>query len=108
MTYSFIEENVKNIVALLVAEGFDLLWLNDLDQRVTVEEMRKALNGYGKMTMPPSSSFDDISVYPTDNPNKVRVDFDLWFDGLKTELTLKCTINSSEPKKYSIDDLRML
>ncbi|MDQ0638334.1 hypothetical protein QF042_001899 [Pedobacter sp. W3I1] len=108
MTHSFIKEKVKNIVTLLVAEEFDLLWLNDLDQRINIQEMREALSGYGKMTMPPSSSFDEINVYSTNDPNEVRVDFDLWFDGMKSDLTLKCTINNSEQKQYSIDDIRML
>ncbi|WP_426328699.1 hypothetical protein [Pedobacter sp. R-06] len=70
MTNSFIEEKVKNIVTLLVAEEFDLLWLNDPHQRINIQEMREVLSDYGKMSMPPSSSFDEISVYPTDDPNE--------------------------------------
>ncbi|WP_307532514.1 hypothetical protein [Pedobacter sp. W3I1] len=107
MTYSFIREKVKSIVELLINGEFNLLWLNDLDQRITAEEMASAIDGYGQMTMPPSSLFDEITAYPTNNPDELGVDFDLWFDGMRSDLTLKCTINSKQ-KKYSIDDIRML
>lgn len=108
MKYSFVRETVKNIVELLIARDFQLLWLNDLDQRITAEEMAEAISGYGRMTTPPANSFEDINVYLTDDPNEVRIDFDLWFDGAKSDLTLKCTINNSKSKRYSIDDIRML
>lgn len=108
MTYNFIKEEVKNIVKLLTAKELYLLWFNDFDQRITIEEMMEAISGYGEMTMPPLSSFDEINVYPTDDPNKVRVDFELWFNGMKSDLTLKCAIYSSMQKTYSIDDLRIL
>ncbi|QDW25180.1 hypothetical protein FFJ24_010305 [Pedobacter sp. KBS0701] len=108
MKDSFIIDKLKYIVSLLVAGELDLLWSNDLEQRITVEEMRQALSGYGRMTMPPNNSFEEISIYPTDDPKEVSVDFYLWFDGMKSDLTLKCTINNSNAKKYSIDDIRML
>jgi len=108
MKYSSVREILENIVELLIAGDFPLLWLNDLDQRIAAEEMSEAVSGYGTMTTPPPSSFEKINIYQTDDPNQVRIDFDLWFDGSKSDLTLKCTINSSQLKKYSIDDIRML
>lgn len=108
MEYSFIKENVKKIIKMLIAEDFMLLWLNDLHQRITAEEMAEAVRGYGQMTMPSSGSFEEIEVYLTDDPDEVRIDFDLWFNGKRSDLTLKCTINSSKSKKYSIDDIRIL
>lgn len=108
MIDSLINEELKNIVSLLVAGKLNLLWLNDFDQRITVEEMQAALSGYGKMTMPPTGSFEEINVYPANNPTEVCIDFYLWFNGMKSDLTLKCTINNSRQKKYSIDDIRML
>lgn len=108
MKRSFIIESVRNIVKLLITEDFKDLWLDDLDQRIVPEEIAEAVSGYGKMTIPPASSFDEIRVFPTDDPNVVRIDFDLWFDFMKSDLTLRCTIYMLEQKKYSIDDIRVL
>lgn len=100
---------LKEIVNLLVAKQYKNIFQMDYLKNYSESELTESILDYGGvLTLPPTKAFEECEVYETENPNIVRVDFDLWFDGKKSLLTLSCTIYRVGKKcKFSIDNIRI-
>jgi hypothetical protein len=81
--------------------------------RLSKDEIDKAINSYpGKITMPPDKEFEEFECYEIKNSTKPEwaIDFDLWYDNERSELTLSSTIEKKENGNWviSIDDIHVL
>jgi hypothetical protein len=108
-----IEKSVKNLVILLVNHNFSSIEKNGFLGRLTKEEVETAISEYpGKISMPPDDAYQDIVVYDIyDKNNEARkVEFDLWYDGEVSDLTLSLNISKGERDELTveIDDIHIL
>ncbi len=102
---------LKQLVQDLVNERYQYLVLDGRIGRLTEEELKNAINMYrGKITLPPDDAFNFIDIYPINNTKDYALDFDLWVNGQRSDLTLCCTVSFDEKGKVSIsiDDLHEL
>lgn len=100
---------LKKIVKLLTCGEYDILTKMDIQKRVLPFEIKNVIEKYpGTLSYPPESAFALFDIYEVSN-NEIRVDFDLWFDGARSDLTLCCSFYEKENLwSFSIDDIRVL
>ncbi|MBI3235771.1 MAG: hypothetical protein HYZ42_17330 [Bacteroidetes bacterium] len=94
---------------LLLSGNYDKVYLLDFKRKITRGEIETAIKEYGgTLTLPPDDEYDKIEVYDISKDEKY-VDFDLWFDNVKSDLTLSCTFFlNNESCDYSIDNIHVL
>lgn len=93
----------------------DYLTLIDLDSKKELDEnyLRDAIEDYGGiMTMPPYDDIEDLlDIYDTNQANIKHIDFDLWFDNEKSDLTLSYLLIENNPKhelNFALKDIHIL
>ena len=107
MRKSIVKEVLIAICKLLYEEKYEIVSLNDLDDRVSALELRKAVNEYrGNLVLPTEGAFNNYEDYYEDGDARGIVEFDLWFDNQKSDLTLRIDIDTEG--KYSILDIKVL
>jgi hypothetical protein len=98
------------IVKLLAEERYNELYEGDLNKSISANELQQAVLEFGgKITVPPTAeAYGEIDIYKI-NENECSIDFDLWIDFRKSDLTLSCSIYKHDEKyDYSIDNLHVL
>jgi len=110
-----IKQGVKSLVELLVNEKYDELDKMDKIGVLTAVEVEEAIIQYGeKITIPPDEAYDEMDIFKIDNPEKYReefsVDFDLWTNNHKSDLTLSCEafINEKAEATVTIYSIQVL
>ncbi|MEK7893026.1 hypothetical protein AAB992_38655 [Burkholderia contaminans] len=114
MTEQDMENAVKRVVSLLVHGDFDTLERMGMLAPGSKEDYVWALQNYLKgrqvLTDPPATAFDELDIYQTAQSNRQRVDFDLWTDRGRSDLTAQIYVEEMpdgaiHPTLY---DLRVL
>ena len=93
---------VRKLVEDVVEGNFQNL-VNDGRFRVgKIEDFVAVLNEYpGALTMPPDEAYEDLDMVESVRGD-VLVDFYLWYDGKKSDLTLQAVIETSNEGQKSI------
>jgi len=109
MDKTLIKEIVHDIVSKLVDRNFDAIYQNDDRKLISANEIKFAIDDYkGILTSPPIESFDSMDVYLV-SEIEANVDFDLWYDDKKSDLTLSCNLRQVSTKLvYSIEGIHIL
>jgi protein tyrosine/serine phosphatase len=78
--------------------------------RLTEQELEQAINDYGgKITSPPNNNFNDINIYDTRDPNEVNIDYDLWTDNKKSDLTISVNLKQiNDHVRFSVESIHVL
>jgi hypothetical protein len=105
---------IREIVSLLVQGNFESVQRLSKGIRLTAEEMRDAIEEYGRqLVMPPSEAFESLDVVKVDDvePQRWSVRFDLWTkkEG-RSDLSLELTLieRTGESLDVEIDDIHVL
>lgn len=62
-----------------------------------------------KVTMPPSGAYDSVVVYDKDETDEALIQFDLWIDSEKSDLTMTYRIHEIGSEcPFIIENLRVL
>ena len=86
---------------------YEVIALDNLDDRVSASELKKVVDDYGgKLTFPPEDAYDSYEDYYEDGDTEAIVEFDLWFDNKRSDLTLRTETDNRGG--YSIVDVRVL
>lgn len=109
MTKKEILNVIEFIVKLLAEKRYDDLYKADLNKRISTNDLQQAIIEYGGVvTIPPVETYTEADFYEI-NENECSIDFDLWIDFKKSDLTLSCSIYKyAEKYHYSIDNLHVL
>ena len=101
MNKPMLSDAVKRVVSLLVRGDFDALERMKMLGPSTKNEYASALECYlrGREALrePPTEAFDSLDIYNTAEKNKWRVDFDLWTDGGRSDLTAQIYVQEVQP-----------
>lgn len=107
-----IENAIRKIEKKLVSEDYEKAVTLTKNSRLTAKDVEAALKNYGgKVTAAPGYVFDSLEVTETSNfePKAWYVDYDLWIDGKRSDLTLSLTVSFVGDEIIpSIDNLHML
>lgn len=105
-----IKNVLKKIISLLYSQDYNKLIELDYGKRLTAEEIKEGIEEYvGNLTLAPSEAFDKFNIYETNDKDIVNVEFDLWVNNKKSDLTLSVNIkNVGDKHIYAIQDLHVL
>lgn len=104
---------VKKLVESLVANDIDGLVRRGENGRLSKEEIVNTLQDYpGEISLPPDEAYSNAVEYAIyDKKLEARkVEFDLWFDGDVSDLTLSVDVRKGGFGNFviSIDDIHVL
>jgi hypothetical protein len=97
------------VVTKLVEGEYLWLFTNDYSKKVTETELKAAIEEYpGTPTLPSKEAFNDFDFYEISD-EEASVDFDLWINDAKSDLTLSFTIKKTlKGYGYRIDNIHVL
>ncbi len=96
-----LKQGVKEIVELLVNQEYTRLENNKKIGVLTASEVEQAIVDYGqKLTLPPEDAYNEMDIFKLDNPRnfteEYSIDFELWTNNSKSDLTLSCEATVDE------------
>ena len=76
----------------------------------TVAELEEQLDDYGGiLTVPPEIDYQNLDLYEIDDEPEWVLEYDLWVDGEKSDLTLTCTVwLTDQEQSIAIDSIHVL
>lgn len=103
---------LKVLVGDLVSANFEFVFSNGRNGRLSLTEIKNALNEYpGVLTPIPEDAFNRAYYYPRTHHEDTlgSTEINLWFDGEKSDLTLSVDYALKDGKWHiSIDDIHVL
>lgn len=103
---------LKALVTDLVSANFDSIVSDGRNGRLSLTEIKNALNDYpGILTPMPNGAFDRVHYYPRINHEDTLglAEIELWFDGEISDLTLSVEYTLRGEKWHiSIHDIHVL
>jgi hypothetical protein len=98
---------LRQVVSQLVQRSYQAVYNADHAKLLSLVEIEQAVESYpGAMTMPPEENFYDYYEYGQEVDTDRLIEFDLWFDNSKSDLTLSMTIDDN--MRYSIENIHVL
>ena len=99
-----VQELLKELVTDLSLGNYKNIIKTGRNGRLTEKEIVDAISEYpGKISLPDNQSFLNYHQYDyNDNPDECAIEFDLWFDNKKSDLTLRGEIVRDNKGKYQI------
>ena len=106
---NIIAKKIKEVILLLINEDYKKLKEKGYLGSLNTEDVSDAINSYpGKITLPSDDELLNFTVYNL-SENEVYVEFDLYLDGNKSDLTVCSEITQNHGKiNIRIQDLRVL
>ncbi len=107
MTKEEIKPLLKQLLIKLTDLNFDSIYEHDKLKILTVEELRNAIVDYpGEIFNSTHDLWLDFYLYGNENDDENLVEYDLWYDGVKSDNTLSVTFYKTG--EYSIEDIHVL
>jgi hypothetical protein len=102
--------NLKPLVQDLVNDKLLLIQKTDRSGPYTAEELKELIEEYGgELTSPPQDDYTNINIIEIADDPEYVVEYDLWVDGEKSDLTLSCSVRLFERmEKISINNIHVL
>lgn len=101
-------KKLRELVTLLVNGEYDLINSRGENGRLTQEEIISAIEDYGgKLTFPTEGDFESANIIQVGSSSEYVVEYELWFDNQKSDLTLSATVNTQE-ESISIDNIHVM
>lgn len=102
-----IKQGIKELVELLVNEEYEKLEKMNRIGVLKANELEEAILQYGeRLTLPTDESFDEMDIFKLDNPQKYceeySIDFELWTNDCKSDLTLSCEATVNEKNEVNV------
>lgn len=108
-----IKRLLKSLVTLLVDSKYAEVVAQNRNGRLSESEIEEALKDYpGNITLPPDSAYDRVIIYDIYDKSidARKIEFDLWYDGEASDLTLSADVHRGKSGEFeiSIDDIHVL
>ena len=108
---------LKECVECFVRKDFKQIEKRGFSGRLSIEEIKNAIYSFpGKISMPPSYAFNNFDKYDYEIKESEKekalcfIEFNLWFDGDESDLTLSSEIIENNKGEYllKIEDIHVL
>jgi hypothetical protein len=88
---------LKLLVESLVEGEYSLIQLTGRSGPYTSEQLKELVEEYGgKLTIPPDEDYKNINIIEVEDEPEYFIEYELWVDGEKSDLTLSCTVQFTE------------
>jgi hypothetical protein len=101
---------LKPLVENLVEGKYQLIQLTGRSWPYTSEELKELVEEYGgKLTIPPDEDYKNINIIEVEDEPEYFIEYELWVDGEKSDLTLSCTVQFTEDEvRIMIENIHVL
>ncbi|RCW41267.1 DUF7668 domain-containing protein [Paenibacillus prosopidis] len=101
---------LKPLIHDLVSGNFELIEQSGRNGPYSSLELKELIDEYGgQLTSPPEDDFININVIEIENEPEYAVEYELWIDNTKSDLTLSCTVRTETDKEtISIENIHVL
>lgn len=102
---------VKGLVKKLINKEYELIYQTGMSGEYTSQEIEGLINEYGgTLTEPPLEDYEEMDIYEIDEEPEYVIEYDLWVDNEKSDLTLTATIRYEEDKEtqITIDNIHVM
>ena len=104
---------LKKLVSDLVDENYNKIFEYGYNGELTEEEIKKAVSEYGGvLTIPSDNAYytDSMNIIEIKKNTKYHIEFDLWIDNKRSDLTLICNVicENNNIRKLIIEDIHVL
>ena len=101
---------LKPLVENLVEGEYQLIQLTGRSGPYTSEELKELVEEYGgKLTIPPDEDYKNINIIEVEDEPEYFIEYELWVDGEKSDLTLGCTVQFTEDEvRIMIENIHVL
>ncbi len=101
---------LRQCVEMLVLGNIHGVESAGMNGRLSVEEICLAIQDYpGTMTLPPASAYDRAHIYMANADGWQNVEFELWYEGRESDLTLSIRVRDSvKGPQLQIQDIHVL
>jgi uncharacterized membrane protein len=106
-----IAQVLKELVEDLVNARYNKILSQGKNGKLTIDEIQTALAEYGgTLTLPVKDDYTNANIVQVQNSSEYMVEYELWIDHQKSDLTLSCTVifDESDNTKVSIDGIHVL
>jgi hypothetical protein len=103
---SLLEPLVRN----LINKEYDFIYQSGMSGEYTAQEIEDFINEYGGvLTDPPDEDYENIEIYEIDDEPEYVIEYELWVDNEKSDLTLSATIRIEENEEtITIDNIHVM
>lgn len=110
MSEKIIIDLLIELVSDIVNKNFKKIEEESRNGCISISDLEKTLLNYGGvLTQPPQSDFVNVNIIQTIEPSEHFIEYELWFDNEKSDLTISCDVTiKGENGKIVMQDLRVL
>lgn len=96
------------LIENLINRDYQIIYDSDLSKLLTPVDIQRAIEEYpGNLSMPTNDNLNDYYEYGDDSSKQSKlIEFDLWFNQAKSDLTLSFSIDGEG--RYSIENIHVL
>lgn len=104
---------LKKLVCDLVNDNYQMIIDDGRNGELTEEEIKRAISEYGgKLTNPPDDAYYSraLNIIEIKENEKYHIEFDLWIDNERSDLSLICNVifENGKVKHIIIKDIHVL
>ncbi len=103
-------ELLKQLVNDLVNQRYEKLVSSGASGVFSAQELIDLINDYGgQVTPPPEGDLKNINIITIEESFEYVIEYELWIDGHKSDLTLSCIVYENESENYiKIENIHVL
>ena len=103
-------EILKYISKALAEKKYEEIAKNDFKHLLSKDDISLAIMEYGgTITKPPNNAYESVDIYIVKENVEANIEFDLWIDSQKSDLTLSCNIiNQNGIYEYTVENIHVL
>ncbi|MEC1526244.1 hypothetical protein P9D43_30205 [Neobacillus niacini] len=82
-----------------------------LQNELTISDLKEELSYWGSLTIPPDVAYEDVHFYKFDDGSGFALEFELWIDNQRSDLTLSCEAVIDENNNilaFTVENLHVL
>ena len=101
---------IRDVVTSLVNKDYKKIIASEISKWLNEEQLHNAVEEFGgQLTHPPPDDFQKSYIYLVSGKDVARVDYDVWVDGQKSDLTVQLEVQIIRGKyEYSVEGLHVL
>lgn len=82
-----------------------------LQNGLSISDLREELSYWSSLTIPPDAAYENVNFYKYDDGSGYALEFELWIDNQRSDLTLSCESIIDENDNilsFTIENLHVL
>jgi hypothetical protein len=82
-----------------------------LQEGLSISDLKEELSYWGSLTIPPDSAYDNVHFYKYDDGSGYALEFELWIDNQRSDITLSCEViidENNSIRAFTVENLHVL